>query len=513
MRFINRTVEIQRLRAQLELFQKGEWDNTCHLALLGLRRTGKTFLIKHFLDHAVEPQTAHRVYLDLSKSANSPRDFAQSMVRAALQAAAHSRSEEFLDLGLQVGGEDLIRAVDRFQRVTLASGDNAAMLNAAFTVFRELPDAKWVVALDEFQDILGLERFRGIDSMDALFRANLQELENVFFLISGSFPTIMKNWLSDESKYLFSHFSVIQISELTREASFELVTDRLGSVSLEVKRQLYTHTYGNPYLLSVFAREYRLRERPIDEIFKEQVFDSSGVIYNYFSYLLDQSLKLARGEGVLKETLKIMCLAEEPLSAPAISAELGKSLEEVHAALKELIRVDLIQCHERRYTFRVVPFKYFLRYRYLGLEQYEYERNTFLRSQVARLMEAYNRTSSELGRTKEFEIYYHVAGAQGKQLWGMKIPRFRTMEKNAHTDRGEVDLLATTPRGKRWAFELKWRNKACGVREVRALQAKTDADRYVMLSRSGFTAQAHDSFGADPAVALIDLGNPDNTSG
>lgn len=505
MRFINRRVELERLSQQLVLFRRGEWDNTCHLALLGLRRTGKTFLLKHFLDHLVDHDAMHTAYLDVSKIANSPRDFARSMVVAALQSATASRSEELLDLALQTEHQELIRAIDRFQRVTLESADNVTLFNAAFTVFKELSDRKWVVVLDEFQDILALERFRGIRSIDALFRAHVQEMTNVFFLISGSFPTMLKKWLSDEQKYIFSHFSVMHLNELTRDASFELITSRLGDIPHDIKLQFYTHTYGNPYLLSVFARQYRLQEQPVADIFKEQVFDSSGVIYNYYSYLLDESLKLARGEGVLKETLKVMSLAEDDLMAPEISRRLGKSLEEVHAALKELIRVDLIHCQDRRYLFRVVPFRYFLRYRYLGLEQYEYERGDHLQSQVAKLLEAYNRTSSELGRAKEFEVYYHVANAQGKQLWSIRIPRFRTLEKNVDTPNGEIDLLAVTRRGKRWAFEVKWRNKACGIREITSLLAKIDADRYIVLSRKGFTSAAHVRFDQQKNVTMVDL--------
>lgn len=315
----------------------------------------------------------------------------------------------------------------------------------------------------------------------------------------------MQNWLSDEKKYLFSHFSILHLSELTRDASFDLITARLGRLPDDIKLQFYIHTYGNPYLLAVFARQYRLRQRPVRDIFREQVFDSSGVIYNYYNYLLDESLKRARGEGVLKETLKVMSLANEPLSAPEISRKLGKSLEEVHVALKELIRVDLIYCRDRKYFFRIVPFRYFLRYRYLGLEQYEYERNAYLQAQVAKLLEAYNRTSSELGRSKEFEVYYEVAHAQGKELWGIRIPVFRKIEKNVETDGGEIDLLAVTRRGKRWAFEVKWRNKACGVREARKLIAKTDADRYVIVSRKGFTNEAQTTFSREKMITLVDL--------
>lgn len=509
MKFIDRDTELTRLGGQLDLFRAGEWDNTCHLALLGLRRTGKTFLIKHFLDHVVDDGVLLPVYLDVSKVANSPRDFARSLVLVCLQAATASRSEDYLDMALQVGNKDLVRAVDRFQRETLSSGDNPRLFDAAFTVLKALPERKWVVALDEFQDILALERFRGIRSMDAMFRAQVQEVDNVFFLLSGSFPTIMERWLSDEEQYLFSHFTILQLMELTREASDQFVVSRLGRCSSELKRAFYTHTCGNPYLLTVFTREYRLQERDVGEILCEQVFDSSGVVYNYYTYLLDESLKVARGAGVLREALKVMSLADSPLSAPEIAEETGKSVEEVHAALKELIRVDLVYVSERKFFFRVLPFRFFLRYRYAGLEQYEYERNEYLRSQVARLLEAYNQAASELGRSKEFEIYYHVSCAQGKTLWGIRIPQFRAIEKNVAVGSSELDLRATTRRGKCWVFEVKWRNKACGIKEVRAMLSKTSADRYVLVSRKGFTAEARSAYADTKHVSLVDLADAD----
>ena len=56
----------------------------------------------------------------------------------------------------------------------------------------------------------------------------------------------------------------------------------------------------------------------------------------------------------------------------------------------------------------------------------------------------------------------------------------------------EVDALAETASGERWAVELKWQRKVVGERELKALAAKAQAlnAQPWCISRSGFTPAA-----------------------
>ena len=56
----------------------------------------------------------------------------------------------------------------------------------------------------------------------------------------------------------------------------------------------------------------------------------------------------------------------------------------------------------------------------------------------------------------------------------------------------EVDALAETATGERWAVELKWQSKVVGEKELIALAAKarTLKARPWCVSRSGFTPAA-----------------------
>ena len=65
------------------MFKSGKWSNVYHLAFLGLRRTGKTFLMKQLLSQVTN---IPKVYLDVSKINTTPQEFSKSLVVALFQA-------------------------------------------------------------------------------------------------------------------------------------------------------------------------------------------------------------------------------------------------------------------------------------------------------------------------------------------------------------------------------------------------------------------------------------------
>jgi len=67
---------------------------------------------------------------------------------------------------------------------------------------------------------------------------------------------------------------------------------------------------------------------------------------------------------------------------------------------------------------------------------------------------------SELGRTKEFELYYEIKQKQGGIWKGIKLPLFKSIQKNFYTPNGnEIDVYCETLRGKKRVFEYKYKEK------------------------------------------------------
>ncbi len=94
----------------------------------------------------------------------------------------------------------------------------------------------------------------------------------------------------------------------------------------------------------------------------------------------------------------------------------------------------------------------------------------------------------ELGRAKEFELHYFVMNRQGKKVGNTQLPVFKTLIKNYVLPNGEeIDLFARNNAA--WVFELKWKNKLVGMNELRALKEKIKVQRYVLISKKGFTKE------------------------
>ena len=75
----------------------------------------------------------------------------------------------------------------------------------------------------------------------------------------------------------------------------------------------------------------------------------------------------------------------------------------------------------------------------------------------------------------------------------MQLPIVRDVAPYRSADgQVEVDAVAETAQGGRWAVELKWQNKAVGEKELTVLTAKAHSlnAQPWCVSRSGFTPAA-----------------------
>jgi hypothetical protein len=82
-----------------------------------------------------------------------------------------------------------------------------------------------------------------------------------------------------------------------------------------------------------------------------------------------------------------------------------------------------------------------------------------------------------------------------------RIPDFRKIDE-FKTRKKQVDLVAEN--NEKWVFELKWRNKIIGLDEVKVFLQKIEADKYVMISKSGFTKEALEFMDSNKELLLWD---------
>jgi|GEM_PF-6003759 len=71
--FVNRERELRQLEHYLDQLRRGQ---PTHVALFGLRRIGKTLLLKELIARLLEPgDDVIPIYMDLSESCGSPEHF------------------------------------------------------------------------------------------------------------------------------------------------------------------------------------------------------------------------------------------------------------------------------------------------------------------------------------------------------------------------------------------------------------------------------------------------------
>jgi len=129
-----------------------------------------------------------------------------------------------------------------------------------------------------------------------------------------------------------------------------------------------------------------------------------------------------------------------------------------------------------------------------------------LKNKVNILQEEFARTSQDLWKTKEFEVYYEIKENQWKEWKWIKLPKFKVIKKNYYTEYGdEIDIYSETIRGKKWVFELKYKKKQVWLKEVDKFIRKIDVDRYVYISKSWFVDSVYKEYKDDKKVFLIQL--------
>jgi AAA+ ATPase superfamily predicted ATPase len=488
--FVDREHELGRMEFMLEEAKKGNKED---IAILGLRRIGKTILIKEFMRR--NHTKCIPVYINVQRIMGEPRDFSLHFILATLFWAYHRDSEEKYLTRTSLLNQKLYNPglyplmEDIFNEYEKRSVDYQTFIEYCFLLLRrisELENKPVLVFLDEFQDIMLLNRFKAMGNVLAILREHLKD-ENMIFCISGSAVRMMENILNNADSPLFAQFSKIYVRYLDKESSNELVR-KIDDFDHSVVEAIYRYTYGHPeYIRHV---SFGLKEKTVlldvkpsrmllQEVLMEDVLGVGGRINDLCNYIYTTSLERARYKAPLKSVLRI--LADEPfLTQSRIAEMLGKSQGETRNYLSALEEIDLVANEDGEY-FIVDPL--------LGLwiigKEFGIERLTFSRSVTKRylkhLEEKYLKARTELGVAKEYEFKYKME------------KKFDIVLNNYNKHDIEFDLI-----GKKdnimYIFEIKWRNRATGYKEVEKFMKKVELSEFsscdkklFLISRGGFT--------------------------
>lgn len=530
--FTNRSHELATLQHYLDNLRSG---NVEHIALFGLRRIGKTLLLKEFMRRLTQTNASELpVFLDFSVICSSPENFSLQYVGSIcywLLEFGNNDPEPFLNansLGaaiLKSGGEKLYEQVQPIlQELQRARPDRQSLLRQAFRFPRlaaQVMDKKLVLICDEFQEIRTLENFPNSQNVIALLRAELQTQNDVLYILAGSAISVLTGLLSNPESPLFAQFTRIPIDPFSRESSRLLVRKILPEpLESNLYPLLHSLTAGHPFYITSVARRisYLLEvvQRPVSEDVIKQAFlvetlSPGGRIYDFCQYVYDLSLQKAKGYGALKSILHFLS-QEEGLTATEVARHLRVTPASASDYLRWLGEVDLLVEKDKKYYFHDQVLRFWIANVIRGIEVSINAETIDLRSLINRLDRQFQKTAEELGDVQESFVRELMRHFHGQILPGLffnldheiQLPEFKTVESVISPD-GQVEIDALGEGLERWVVEIKWRNKRAGVKELEKLinQAKGQSATGWYISRSGFTTEAI-QFAKDNRILLTD---------
>ena len=461
--------------------------------------------------------------MDFSYLSSSPENFSLGYVGQIcywLLARGESDPEPFLGQStlptavLQAGASDLHDALKPLLReLEKARPDRQALLRQAFRFPRQVATArqcKLALIFDEFQEIRTLANFPNSRNAIALFRAEIQSQSGLLYILAGSAVSVLIDLLSGPGSPLFAQFTRLPVGPFTRDETSRLarkVTSDL--IGLDLGPVIHDLTGGHPfYTTAVCQRLVNLVEvmnRPMDadtvkQAFVVEALAPSGRIYDFCRYVYDLSLQKAVGYGSLKAVLQLLAM-EEGLTASDVARRLRVTAASASDYLRWLQEVDLITERDRGYFFRDPVLHFWVANVVRGVEVSLTAEPLDLAGLIARLDTQFQRASEELGTAQESRIRELMRCFSGQTVDGsllgaskpVTLPTFKTVGEYLSPDgQVQLDALAETAEGDKWAAEVKWRNKRVGIKELELLRqrAKDLAAQAWFVSKSGFSSEA-----------------------
>jgi hypothetical protein len=367
--FVDRARELAEFDALLEVLAQ---SRRRHLALLGLRRIGKTMLLDEVRRRHPEAAIA---YLALDEVVSTPEEFARALAGEILGVAVVRRgiallpgsTADALRAAARALDPHVLAAIEALLRLLRPDEVDSygALLAAAMrfpAVVSEALDLPLVLMLDEFQEITRLRAFPNTDNLLGTIRAALDRRGKVAYVVAGSRVTALRALLTDGESPLFTRFEQLDLLPFAEDATHDLATRIWEGDGLtaepDAATRLHRLTGGWPfYVQAVAARAAQLtraRGQPltaelIDDAFWQELVGRAAAVGQQCRYLLDTALRseLAGGDG-MRNTVEAV-LRHVARGRTGSRTEVARGLRRHHApaqvyrAINRLIDTDFLR--------------------------------------------------------------------------------------------------------------------------------------------------------------------------
>jgi hypothetical protein len=519
--FTDRETELGQLKHALQSFKTGPAE---HIALFGLRRVGKTLLLKELIRQVMETEPdIVPAYLDFSALCSSPENFVLGYVGSIcywLFEKGQSDPEAYFNASTlpvtlaRHGADDLMEDIQPIlQELARAKPDRQALLRQAFRFPRQVAskqNTRLALVFDEFQEIQTLENFPESRNVLSLFRAEMQTQTGIVYFLAGSAISILTHLISHPESPLFAQFTRLPVEPFSR-ASTRLLVEKLiiEPLDADIYPLIHSLTAGHPFYITALSRRLsyliEVVQRPANQDTVKQAFlietlAPGGRIYDFCRYVYDLSLQKASGYGSLKAVLQILS-TDDGLTATQIARRLRVTSATASDYLRWLCEVDLIQVKDHIYSFHDPVLRFWVGNIVKGIELSLTAEPLDLKALITRLDTQFQRVSEELGSAQESLVRELMRSFKGQVVEGrwfggdqsIRLPVFSEVNRYQTEDgQVELDVLATDSSGNGWIVEVKWKNKRAGKKELAKLveHAQDRKAQGWYISKAGFTSDA-----------------------
>jgi len=520
--FTDRKAVLKQLDYNVRQIEDGKGND---LVLIGLRKIGKTLVLKEFMYRLLQ-SNRHCVpaYIDLESMGLDPKNFAFTYVGqilhwfnnrgANMPIGIGERDQIYSELA-KIGDSYLIGHVSKMTTL-----DNEKIIHAALN-FPELlankTDTNLIIIVDEFQKITQVSK-----DIIPLFRSVLQTQSRTNYVAAGSATQILENIFKEPESPLFLHFSIIPIKPFTRDDSRQLITKILGIVPDNISNRIFQLSFGHPFYISAITEKLNrfhkidnllLTRKLVDQAFFTETLNPDGNIYNICAYMFKESFSDIRKESVYKTILKHLARTGSG-SATEIAKKTYMDNAVAAVYIARLLHTDLIYKKDHQYYFKDPVFRCWILYTFEGIVLDNYPNHMIIEELVGQYREKFESTAVESGLGFEARVRELLRLFDGQEVVisnaAIELPSVVSVEPWIFGET-EVDVFA---RGSsNWLVECKYRRRQATVKDLQKLLDKkkiieekegVKIDNLWTISKEGFKLNAVD-FARKNGIFISDI--------
>lgn len=496
--FFDRNKELGVLFSVLEEFERQQKRN---LAIIGIRKIGKTSLIKEFI-RKLNKNKPKIICLDIYLPEQNPHSFFRNCIASIVLELMRKINFSIktntmtLEEALKIIEQDFPRTALSIKNLISYMSHNKldeafSYLFNVFGVVKKETDNPIIIFFDEFQRLC--DYISDIPSPIDSFREKIMNQKEILYIISGSAVGMLNRLISSSKSPLYGHFEILPIRGFSYKDAYQFIVTKkekdfpLNDTHISF---LYEITNGNPFYLDIFVHSLkrhckfkkvkRVSDSALEEVLINQIFKTEGSIYSYFNLLLEQSLEKS-GSSYYTEIIRSIALGNKRPSK--ISKDTNIPITTLPSYLKKLQELELIKRSDltkknsrvAEYELIDVLFELWLKYVYSIrndplLRDIEIKIKIF-KNNISKMIQDYN---SELGRGYEARIRELFSNFNNEEYLGMFFPKFKSVERK-NIEGEEIDVFCKTDNGEVWISEIS--KSKIDKNEIEKIKGKVDKIR------------------------------------